>query len=160
MLFYSTNILKWREVSDTYLTNVCRHRWSTQITMKVDGLGVFSSCRGNQNSFGSCSLADCLFIAWWQRMTKITVFLTFIAWFVLTNKQLSPWLMPHSQGLSNNHYTEPSPLSICIQRYAPLITISRSVRCWNSGSLRLICRHFCTFSLYTFWNLSSLIQFH
>jgi hypothetical protein len=32
------NLLKRRKESDTYLTTVCRHRWSRQITMKVDKL--------------------------------------------------------------------------------------------------------------------------
>jgi hypothetical protein len=36
------NILKRREESDTYLTHVCRHRWSGPIRMKVDVLGAFS----------------------------------------------------------------------------------------------------------------------
>ena len=31
------HILKWWEESNTYPTHVCRHRWSRQITMKVDG---------------------------------------------------------------------------------------------------------------------------
>ena len=35
------NILKWREESDTYLTHVCRHRRSRQISMKVNELGSF-----------------------------------------------------------------------------------------------------------------------
>ena len=30
--------VKWRKESDTYLTIVCRHRWSRQIMMKVDKL--------------------------------------------------------------------------------------------------------------------------
>ena len=29
------SLLKWRKDRDTYLTTVCRHRWSRQITMKV-----------------------------------------------------------------------------------------------------------------------------
>ena len=36
-------MLKWRKESNTYLTTVCRHRWSTQITMKVDKLLQLSS---------------------------------------------------------------------------------------------------------------------
>ena len=43
------NMLKWREESDTYLTHVCRHCWSRQITMKVDVLGAFSQYCGFQN---------------------------------------------------------------------------------------------------------------
>jgi hypothetical protein len=35
-------MLKSREECDTYLTHVCRHRCSRQITMKVDVLGAFS----------------------------------------------------------------------------------------------------------------------
>ena len=30
------NILKLRKESDTYLTRVCKHRWSRQITIKED----------------------------------------------------------------------------------------------------------------------------
>ena len=40
------NILKGREESDTYLTHVYRHRWRTQITIKVDVLGPFSKYCG------------------------------------------------------------------------------------------------------------------
>ena len=29
------NILKWREESDTYLTRVCRHRWSRKSPVKI-----------------------------------------------------------------------------------------------------------------------------
>ena len=36
------DILKRREESDTYLTHVCRHRWSRKISMKVDGVEAFS----------------------------------------------------------------------------------------------------------------------
>ena len=36
------NILKWREESDTYLTQVHRHHWSRKISMKVDGAGASS----------------------------------------------------------------------------------------------------------------------
>ena len=32
------NMLIWSQESDTYLTTVCRHRWSRQSTMKVDKL--------------------------------------------------------------------------------------------------------------------------
>ena len=35
------NMLTRRKDSDTYLATVCRHRWSRQITIKVDVLGVF-----------------------------------------------------------------------------------------------------------------------
>ena len=38
-----TNMLKWRKESDTYLTTVCRHRWSRQITTKVDKLPELSA---------------------------------------------------------------------------------------------------------------------
>jgi len=30
------------EESETYLIHICKHRWSIQITMKVDELGAFS----------------------------------------------------------------------------------------------------------------------
>ena len=50
------NILKRRKESDTYLTNVCRHCWSSQVMMKVDifpelsaSTVAFISCRGRQN---------------------------------------------------------------------------------------------------------------
>jgi len=32
------SMLKRRKESDIYLTTVCRHRWSKQITMEVDKL--------------------------------------------------------------------------------------------------------------------------
>ena len=35
-----------KERERTYLTHVCRHRWSRQITMKVELSGAFVSCRG------------------------------------------------------------------------------------------------------------------
>ena len=34
------NILKRREECDTYLTHVCRHRWSRKILMKIYELGA------------------------------------------------------------------------------------------------------------------------
>ena len=34
--------LKRREESDIYPTHVCRHRWSRQITMKMDETGAFN----------------------------------------------------------------------------------------------------------------------
>ena len=37
------NMLKWRKESDTCLTTVCRHRWSREITMKVDKLPELSA---------------------------------------------------------------------------------------------------------------------
>ena len=47
------NILKWRKEHDTYLTHICKHRWSRQIMMKVDtflelsaSTVAFISCRG------------------------------------------------------------------------------------------------------------------
>ena len=36
-------ILKRREESDTYLTHVCRHYWSREILMEVDGIGATSA---------------------------------------------------------------------------------------------------------------------
>jgi hypothetical protein len=37
------NILKRRKESNTYLATICRYRWSTQITMKIDKLLELSS---------------------------------------------------------------------------------------------------------------------
>ena len=37
------NMLKWRKESDTYLTRVCKHCWSRQITMKIDKFPELSS---------------------------------------------------------------------------------------------------------------------
>ena len=36
------NILRWRKESDTYLSYVCRHRWSRQITMKAPNTSTFN----------------------------------------------------------------------------------------------------------------------
>ena len=38
VLFLIKNVLKRRKKSDTYLATVCRHRWSRQITMKIDNI--------------------------------------------------------------------------------------------------------------------------
>ena len=35
-LLTTTIILKWREESDTYLTNVCRHRWSGKPLVEIE----------------------------------------------------------------------------------------------------------------------------
>ena len=36
------NILKRREESNTYLTNICRHRWRKRSSKKIDEVGAFS----------------------------------------------------------------------------------------------------------------------
>ena len=38
------NMLKWRTDNDTNLTIVCRHRWSRQMTIKVDKCLKLSAC--------------------------------------------------------------------------------------------------------------------
>ena len=53
------NILKWRKENNTYLTHVCRPRWSIHITMKIDEIGAFSQHYGWKllfNQFASWSL--------------------------------------------------------------------------------------------------------
>ena len=50
------NIFKRRKESDTYLTTVCRHRWSRQITKKVD-------------KFPELSASTVAFISWRRRLT-------------------------------------------------------------------------------------------
>jgi hypothetical protein len=46
------NMLKWRKECDTYLTTICRHHWSRQITMKVDKLPELSASADEIHSAG------------------------------------------------------------------------------------------------------------
>ena len=53
----SRDILKWREESDTYLTHVCRHRWSRKILMKLDRIGTFNQHCGFHQLYNQIGVA-------------------------------------------------------------------------------------------------------
>ena len=58
LYIHDKNLLKRREESDTYLTHVCRHCRSRQITIKMDETGAFVSCRGRLQLMKATVLAE------------------------------------------------------------------------------------------------------
>jgi hypothetical protein len=70
-------MLKRRKESDTYLTTVCRHCWSIQITMKVDKLLELSAStvviKATLLAESSSNLSTFIVICLLQRYLQIDV---------------------------------------------------------------------------------------
>ena len=99
------NILKWRKEHDTYLTHICKHRWSRQIMMKVDTFPelsastvAFISCRGRVRWRLQCWLKAAtiyLFSSWyvyfsdvyWQKLGRCRS-LSFLLTYFLSERRL------------------------------------------------------------------------
>ena len=63
------NILTRRKESDTYLATVSRHRWSRQITMKVDKMCSFQPALWPSSAEEEASLPQC-----WLKATHFIYF--------------------------------------------------------------------------------------
>ena len=81
-------MFKWRKDSDTYLTIVCRHCWSKQITMKVDKLLAVA------------------FIGWRGKLTKV---LAGAARGETGSKGGGRWVRANSQVSTSDSLTRPPP---------------------------------------------------
>ena len=85
------NILKRREESNTCLTNVCRHRRSRQITMKMDETGAFSQ---------HCGFHQLYLYSWWKPqywlkapVSSIFIVICLLRWYIQTWVIFLSWMI-------------------------------------------------------------------